>query len=121
MTMVSNDVLNTCKEKLIELRTDLMDQLAHQRKEHMERDGGRDDIDASQEALAEHHFLTTTSRIRQQIMEIDYALGRIENGNYGVCEETEEPIEMSRLLAIPWTRVSLEGAEIREERTKRFA
>jgi DnaK suppressor protein len=48
------------------------------------------------------------------LIEIEFALARIENGQYGVCEETEEFIEHERLLAIPWTRFSIEGAEIRE-------
>ena len=54
-------------------------------------------------------------------MEIEFALARIEQGTYGICEETEEPIEVERLLAIPWTRLSIEGAEIREVMTKKYA
>ena len=49
------------------------------------------------------------------------ALARIEQGTFGVCEETEEVIESERLLAIPWTRLSIEGAEIREAVSRRFA
>jgi DnaK suppressor protein len=49
------------------------------------------------------------------------ALSRIESGTYGICEETEEQIEHERLLAIPWTRLSIEGAEIRESIKKRYA
>jgi DnaK suppressor protein len=60
-------------------------------------------------------------RLRKQLVEIEMALARIENGNYGICEETEELIEEERLVAIPWTRLSIEGAEIRESLTKRYA
>jgi DnaK suppressor protein len=45
----------------------------------------------------------------------------MESGAYGICEETEEMIENERLLAIPWTRLSIEGAEIRESLKKRYA
>ena len=121
MPKEKDNLVAVCRHKLIELRAELIDQLANRRQEHMERDTGRDDIDASQEALAEHQFLTTSNRMRKQIEEIDFALARIEDGQFGICEETEEPIESRRLLAVPWTRVSLEGAEIREERLKRFA
>ena len=51
-------------------------------------------------------------RIRHLLMEIEPPM-RIERGQYGICEETEEPIETERLLAVPWTRL-IEGAEIRE-------
>ncbi|MCM0605892.1 MAG: TraR/DksA C4-type zinc finger protein [Xanthomonadaceae bacterium] len=56
-----------------------------------------------------------------QLREIDLALERIEQGTYGICEETEEEIEADRLMAIPWTRVSFEGAEIRETNQRRYA
>ncbi len=55
------------------------------------------------------------------LLEIDYALARIENGKYGVCEETQELIETERLLALPQTRLSIEGAEIRESLQIKFA
>ena len=71
--------------------------------------------------LTEAEFLNRHERMRNQLMEIEAALGRIENGSFGVCEETEEAIEPERLRAIPWTRLSIEGAEIRESMNKRFA
>jgi DnaK suppressor protein len=60
-------------------------------------------------------------RLRSQLIEIESALARIENGSFGVCEETEEYIEPERLRAIPWTRLSIEGAEIRESVNKKYA
>ena len=47
------------------------------------------------------------------------ALARIEQGCYGVCEETGEIIESERLMALPWTSLSIEGAEIREAINKK--
>jgi RNA polymerase-binding transcription factor DksA len=38
------------------------------------------------------------------LQEIDAALRRMENGTYGVCEMTQDPIPPARLAAIPWTR-----------------
>lgn len=46
------------------------------------------------------------------------ALKRIESGEYGICEQTEEVIELNRLQSLPWTTLSIEGAEI-EESNKR--
>ena len=45
----------------------------------------------------------------------------MEQGTYGFCEETDEPIETERLLTIPWTRYSIEGAEIKEALTRKSA
>lgn len=80
-----------------------------------------DEIDQSSAHQEEHNFLINQSRIKSQLLEIEFALGRIEQGCYGFCEETLEPIEEQRLLALPYTRLSIEGAEIRERLTKKFA
>ena len=56
----------------------------------------------------------------EQLLEIEAALHRISAGTYGICEETEEFIEQERLQALPWTRLSIEGAEIREALTKTY-
>jgi DnaK suppressor protein len=71
--------------------------------------------------MQESEFISNQERLRMQLAEIEFALARIESGTYGVCEETEEPIEVDRLLAIPWTRLSIEGAEIREAMGRRYA
>ena len=84
-------------------------------------DRGGDEADQTMRVLAEAETLTLHERMRYQLMEIEGALARIENGSYGTCEETEESIEPERLRAIPWTRLSIEGAEIRESVDKRYA
>jgi DnaK suppressor protein len=80
-----------------------------------------DEIDQTVAQMEEHSFLVSQERMRGQLLEIEMALSRIEQGNFGVCEETEEVIEVDRLLAVPWTRLSIEGAEIREATERKFA
>jgi len=46
---------------------------------------------------------------QEGLYEIDAALKRIEDGTYGICELTGEPIPWERLEAIPWTRFSIEA------------
>ena len=58
-----------------------------------------------------------TGRMQRDIHlleQIAMALARMEKGDYGLCEKTGEPIEPNRLLSIPWTTLSIEGAEIEE-------
>jgi DnaK suppressor protein len=45
------------------------------------------------------------------LRQVNAALERIENGTYGVCIVTGKPIPEERLEAIPWTDVTIEGAE----------
>ncbi len=62
--------------------------------------------------------LRTRDRARKLISKIDQALGRIEGGVYGFCEETDEPIGLKRLEARPIATMSVEAQE-RHERMER--
>jgi len=62
--------------------------------------------------------LRTRDRARKLVSKIDQALQRIENGQYGYCDETNEPIGLRRLEARPIATLSLEAQE-RHERMER--
>ena len=64
--------------------------------------------------------LRTRDRARKLINKIDQALQRIENGSYGYCEETGEPIGIPRLIARPTATLSLEAQQRRELKQKLF-
>lgn len=62
--------------------------------------------------------LRTRDRQRKLIAKIDDALRRIEDGSYGYCEETGEPISIARLDARPIATLSLEAQERHERRER---
>ena len=62
--------------------------------------------------------LRTRDRERKLVQKIDEALERIEQGEYGYCEDTGEPIGLRRLEARPIATLSLEAQE-RHERMER--
>jgi DnaK suppressor protein len=62
--------------------------------------------------------LRTRDRQRKLISKIDAALKRIEDGTYGYCEETGDPIGLARLDARPIATLSLEAQEVHERREK---
>ncbi len=62
--------------------------------------------------------LRTRDRQRKLISKIDSALRRIDEGEYGYCEETGEPISLKRLDARPIATMSLEAQERHERREK---
>ncbi len=112
----------TCKQRLLKMKADLMNR-AKQSADHFNQidKASGDEIDQSAAHQEEHAFLVNQYRIKEQMLEIEHALARIQQGTYGICEETDERIETERLLAIPWTRLSIEGAEIRENSNKKYA
>lgn len=121
MRKITPEIIRQCKQRLLEAKTDLMNRVRDNRQNLVNEEKGGDEGDQTVRILAESEFLNAQERLRRQLVEIELALARIQNGIYGVCEETEEAIEIERLLAIPWTRLSIEGAEMREAVDKRYA
>ncbi|WP_029349020.1 RNA polymerase-binding protein DksA [Bosea sp. 117] len=62
--------------------------------------------------------LRARDRQRKLIAKIDAALDRIEDGSYGYCEETGEPISLKRLEARPIATLSIEAQERHERRER---
>ncbi len=62
--------------------------------------------------------LRTRDRERKLISKINKALRKIEDGTYGYCEETNQPISLKRLMARPIATLSLEAQELHEKSEK---
>jgi DnaK suppressor protein len=119
---ISDKLISECRQKLQAAKADILNRVKEARVNlDSNEDKGGDEGDQTIRVLAEAEFLSMHERMRSQLMEIESALARMESGAYGYCEETDELIEPERLRAIPWTRLSIEGAEIRESMNKRYA
>lgn len=119
---ISDQLVGECRQRLLSSKQDILNRVKEARLNLDQNDDkGGDEGDQTLRVLAEQEFLSMHERLRSQLMEIESALARIEGGTFGFCEETEEEIEPERLRAIPWTRLSIEGAEIRESVNKRYA
>lgn len=114
--MLTPEVVQLCKIKLIDMKQEILNRYkdAQRMLSVNADDKGGDEADQTMRILAEKEALLTQKRLREALLEIESALARIATGMYGICEETDEPIESERLLVIPWTRLSIEGAETRE-------
>lgn len=80
--------------------------------------------DPSDRATLEEEYaleLRTRDRERKLLQKIRGTLEIIENGDYGYCEDTGEPIGLKRLLARPTATLSIEAQERREKMQKHFA
>lgn len=107
------------RQKLLSWRSELLresdETLAHL------QEGGLQEPDIADRASAETDRaleLRTRDRERKLIAKIDAALERIDDGSYGYCEETGEPITIRRLEARPIATLSIEAQE-RHERMER--
>jgi DnaK suppressor protein len=113
MSIVTNAIVEACKQKLLKQKQDLLNSLSLRPPDHSSEPNG-DSADQTVRVQKENEWITMQSRFRAQLVEIEAALAHIERGNFGVCEETGMVIEPRRLMTIPWTRLSVEGAMARE-------
>jgi DnaK suppressor protein len=107
------------RQKLLRWRAELLaessETLLHLKEESLSEPDIADRATLETDRFTE---LRTRDRERKLISKIDEALLRIENGTYGYCEETDEPIGVRRLDARPIATLSLEAQE-RHERLER--
>lgn len=114
-----DDHLEYFRQKLLKWRTELLrdsvETIHHLQEEtHNEPDVADRASTETDRALE----LRTRDRERKLINKIDEALARIEDGSYGFCEETGEPIGLPRLEARPIATLSLEAQERHEKDEK---
>jgi RNA polymerase-binding transcription factor DksA len=96
------------RTRLLEQRVHLEQQL-HELDTERVGDGPIDMLggDAGAETAAANADLLLRADLEHSIAEIDAALRRIENGTYGIDEETGEPIDPARLEALPTARTNV--------------
>ncbi len=107
------------RRKLLAWRAELLDESRHTIEGL--QDGTRNIPDISDRASEETDRaleLRTRDRQRKLVTKIDAALRRIDEGEYGYCEVTGEPISLKRLDARPIATMTLEAQERHERREK---
>ncbi|XHO06696.1 RNA polymerase-binding transcription factor DksA [Ralstonia syzygii] len=108
------------KDRLEKLRDDILKN-AGQTTEHLRETVIVPDP-ADRATIEEEHALElrTRDRERKLLKKVEQSIARIDEGNYGYCDETGEPIGIPRLLARPTATLTLEAQERREKRQKLF-
>ena len=104
--------LNAWKDDILRESRETLENLQEESQNHPDMaDRASSESDRSLE-------LRTRDRQRKLISKIDAALKRIDDGTYGYCEETGDPIGIARLDARPIATLSLEAQEMHERREK---
>ena len=100
------DILRDAKETLQQLQDENLNQ--------------PDLVDRASSEIEHAIELRTRDRQRKLIAKIDAALARLDDGTYGFCEETGEPIALKRLEARPIATLSVEAQERHERRERLY-
>ena len=108
------------KQRLLDIRAQLLNN-ADDTGQHLREN--ETTTDPSDRATLEEEYtleLRTRDRERKLLKKVEKSLKQIEDGEYGFCEETGEPIGIPRLLARPTATLSLEAQERRERMQKMY-
>ena len=124
LAMPEDDYMNPAqlaffRDRLARMRDELLENAASTGANLRENELVADPADRA--TVEEEHALELRVRDRERklIKKIEEALGRIEEGEYGWCEETGDPIGIGRLLARPTATLSIDAQE-RRERTQKL-
>ena len=108
-------ILISWKDELLKESSQTLNNL-----QNVENSAKPDLTDRASDEIDRTFELRTRDRERKLINKIKAALKRIEDGTYGYCEETGEPISLKRLQARPVATLSLEAQENHEKAEKRL-
>ena len=112
---------NYFKQKLLDWKNELLKESSQTLNNLQSDNEAKADItDRASEEIDRSYELRTRDRERKLINKINAALQRIEDGSYGYCEETGEPIGLKRLEARPVATLSIEAQEMHEKAEKRL-
>ena len=109
------------KQKLLSWKNELLKESSQTLNNLQSDNEAKPDItDRASEEIDRSFELRTRDRERKLINKINSAIQRIEDGSYGYCEETGEPIGLKRLETRPVATLSLEAQEMHEKAEKRL-
>ena len=110
------------RQKLVSWKKDLLKESSQTLNNLQNENEAKPDItDRASEEIDRSFELRTRDRERKLINKIDAALQRIEDGSYGYCDATGDPISIKRLEARPVATLSLEAQEMHEKSEKRIS
>jgi DnaK suppressor protein len=109
------------RRKLLRWKEEILRE-ANQTLQHLQEDTAQEPDIADRASSETDRALELRARDRQRklIAKIDAALKRIEDGSYGYCEETGDPIGIKRLEARPIATLSIEAQERHERRERTY-
>lgn len=123
MERYNNQDLELFEKKLLELKAKEENQLEDIEKELKKLgENGKDEnnIDTTSYAIQFESLFSSKLRLMKHLRQVESALLRIKNKQYGICIETGLLIPKARLMAIPTTTLSIEGKLNRQKKPSRI-
>jgi DnaK suppressor protein len=113
----SKNAFSAHKKRLEEQRQDILDMYEHDLRIGKESsdEGAEDLVDRANSSYNREFMLSLSSSERDILKEIEAALRRLDEGEFGVCTACEDKIAPKRLQAVPWARYCIDCQELAEQ------
>lgn len=118
---MNKDQLAFFRDLLVQLQEELIQRAADTTDYLQDHEAAPDPADRATQEEEYALELRTRDRERKLLSKIQASLRQIDEGDYGYCQDTGEPIGLKRLLARPTATLSVEAQERREQMKKQFA
>ena len=115
---LTSEELEYFKARLIEERDAVKAKLASRVQQMADDDRPADELDQAGKLSDQAFLLRLADKERKKLSQIERALQKLADGEYGYCEGTDELIRRKRLDSRPWTRYSIEYKEELERAKK---
>ncbi|MDX1630571.1 MAG: TraR/DksA family transcriptional regulator [Thermoanaerobaculia bacterium] len=115
---LTSDDREELRERLEEEREKLVREYRSnvEREREVDFDQAGDLVDQALKSRGREERFGLTQAERERLILVEEALERMEEGTYGICLESDEPIPLERLRAVPWARYTTRVQERKEER-----
>lgn len=112
---LSSTELKKLKEKLIEIKSNLLFKNKYSDEFNLDQEDLSDDVDHASAQLANYHHMRFRNRENIYEKKIDEALQRMDKCSYGICKDCGGPIKFSRLMARPTAEFCIDCKEESEK------
>ncbi|MGH8791885.1 MAG: TraR/DksA family transcriptional regulator [Stackebrandtia sp.] len=113
------EVRDALNERLVELREEHEEAVAgisEMQKERLADSAGDDQVDSGSKTVEREQEISLANSVRDRMVQVEHALERLDDGDYGVCEKCGSSIPAARLAAFPSATLCVTCKSLEERR-----
>ncbi|HIV58069.1 MAG TPA: TraR/DksA family transcriptional regulator [Candidatus Stackebrandtia faecavium] len=113
------EIREALQARLLELRdeyAEAVDGISEMQKERLSDSAGDDQVDSGSKTVEREQEISLANSIRDRMIQVERALERLEEGDYGTCERCGTPIPAARLAAFPSATLCVNCKSLEERR-----
>ncbi|WP_415645253.1 TraR/DksA family transcriptional regulator [Stackebrandtia soli] len=113
------EIREALQERLIELRAEheaAVIGISEMQRERLADSAGDDQVDSGTKTVEREQEISLANSVRDRMIQVERALERLDEGDYGICEKCKKPIPAARLAAFPSATLCVNCKSLEERR-----